>query len=199
MTSGTNNSGSNNVRRYTSENNLNAIHAPSKPALPEKSSRPPMAHSNTTSTEDLTKIPSWKKLSPQARLSALLDKTNHPPSSSSSSSLAANGTSASLIDLSSIDKIPINQQVQPTSRPRFRFVPPSDKNSVLKEEPEPEQQQQHQTAPPYQPYDNVDRRSLVNNRPSLNSAPQPQASAFPQNKHPSKRFVFVFDCIVVLL
>ena len=194
MTSGTNNAGSNNVRRYTSENNLNAIHGPSKPALPEKSTRPPLAHTNATSTEDLTKIPSWKKLSPQARLSALLDKTNHPPSSSSSS-LTANGTSASLIDLSSIDKIPINQQVQPTARPRFRFVPPSDKNSVLKEEPEPEQQ----TAPAYQPYDNVDRRALINNRPSLNSAPQAQASAFPQNKHPSKLFVFVVRCIIVPL
>lgn len=193
MTSGTNNAGSNNVRRYTSENNLNAIHGPSKPALPEKSTRPPMAHSNATSTEDLTKIPSWKKLSPQARLSALLDKTNHPPLSASSS-LTASGTSASLIDLSSIDKIPINQQVQPTARPRFRFVPPSDKNSVLKEEPEPEQQ----TTPSYQPYDNVDRRALANNRLPLNSAPQAQASAVPQNKHPSKLFVFVFRCIIVL-
>ncbi len=39
--------------------------------------------------------------------------------------------SASLIDLSSIDKL--------SSRPRFRFVPPSNENHILKEEPEIEQ------------------------------------------------------------
>jgi len=39
--------------------------------------------------------------------------------------------SASLIDLSSIDKL--------SSRPHFRFVPPSNENHILKEEPEIEQ------------------------------------------------------------
>ena len=154
MTSGVTNSPPNNVRRYTSENNLNDINSPSKLNLHQKISRPPTLQTITTSTEDLTNIPSWKKLSPQARLSALLDKTNHP-SSSSSSSLIANGTSASLIDLTSIDKISNNKQLQPppSARPRFRFVPPTDKNSILKEEPELEQQSN-------QTYDNFDMKSL---------------------------------------
>lgn len=157
MTSAATNPSSNNVRRYTSENNLNEINISSKPVLPQKLVRPIPLQTIATSTEDLTSIPAWKKLSPQARLSALLDKTNHP---STVSPLAANGTSASLIDLTSIDKIPTNkQQIQPppATRPRFRFVPPSDKNSILKEEPELEQQSS-------QNYDNFDLKSLSPNR-----------------------------------
>jgi len=166
MTSGVTNSSSNNVRRYTSENNLNDINSSSssssKAILQQKISRPLPLQNIATSTEDLTNIPSWKKLSPQARLSALLDKTNHP-----SSSLTANGTSASLIDLTSIDKLPINKQIQPppSSRPRFRFVPPSDKNSILKEEPELEQQSN-------QTYDNFDKKSFSPNRTILNQQQQ---------------------------
>ena len=138
MTSASTNTSANNVRRYTSENNLNDLTSSSKPILPQKISRPPPLQTIATSTEDLTNIPSWKKLSPQARLSALLDKTNHP----TSSLLTTNGTSASLIDLTSIDKLSPNKQLQPppSTRPRFRFVPSSDKNSTLKEEPELEQQ-----------------------------------------------------------
>lgn len=148
MTSAATNTSSNNVRRYTSENNLNDINSSSKPLLQQKISRPTPLQTIATSTEDLTNIPSWKKLSPQARLSALLDKTNHP-----SSSLTSNGTSASLIDLTSIDKLSTNKQLQqqpPATRPRFRFVPSSDKNLTLKEEPELEQQT----------YDNFDMKSL---------------------------------------
>jgi hypothetical protein len=151
MTSGVTNTPSNNVRRYTSENNLNDINSPSKLNLHQKISRPPTLQTIATSTEDLTNIPSWKKLSPQARLSALLDKTNYP-----SSSLISMATSASLIDLTSIDKLSVNKQIQqqpPSGRPRFRFVPSSDKNSILKEEPELEQQSN-------QTYDNVNMKSL---------------------------------------
>ncbi len=157
MTSGASNSSTNNVRRYTSENNLNEINSPSKVVLQQKISRPTPLQTIATSTEDLTTIPSWKKLSPQARLSALLDKTNH--SSAVAAALSANGTSASLIDLTSIDKIPTNKQIQPppSSRPRFRFVPPSDKNSVLKEEPELEQQSN-------QIYDNLNVKPNSPNR-----------------------------------
>lgn len=158
MTSAATNPSSNNVRRYTSENNLNEINTSSKVVvLPQKLVRPIPLQTIATSTEDLTSIPAWKKLSPQARLSALLDKTNHP---SAVSSLAVNGTSASLIDLTSIDKIPTNKQhIQqpPVARPRFRFVPPSDKNSVLKEEPELEQQSG-------QNYDHFDHKPLSPNR-----------------------------------
>ena len=163
MTSAASNSSSNNVRRYTSENNLNELHgssSSSKPVLPQKLVRPIPLQTIATSTEDLTSIPAWKKLSPQARLSALLDKTNHP-SSTSSSSFVTNGTSASLIDLTSIDKMPNNkQQIQapPATRPRFRFVPPSDQNSVLKEEPELEQQQSGQN------YDHFEQKPLSPNR-----------------------------------
>jgi len=160
MTSAATNTSSNNVRRYTSENNLNEISSSSSSSSKmhpiQKLARPPALQTIATSTEDLTNIPSWKKLSPQARLSALLDKTNH----STGLLLTANGTSASLIDLTSIDKITTNKQVQPppsSSRPRFRFVPPSDKNSVLKEEPELEQQIN-------QTYDNVERKALSPNQ-----------------------------------
>jgi hypothetical protein len=157
MTSGVTNSSTNNVRRYTSENNLNEINSPIKSVLQQKVSRPTPLQTIATSTEDLTTIPSWKKLSPQARLSALLDKTNHP--SSATAALTANGTSASLIDLTSIDKISTNKQFQPppSSRPRFRFVPPSDKNSILKEEPELEQQSN-------QMYDNLNIKPNSPNR-----------------------------------
>jgi hypothetical protein len=167
MTSGVTNTPSNNVRRYTSENNLNDINSPSKLNLHQKISRPPTLQTIATSTEDLTNIPSWKKLSPQARLSALLDKTNHP---SSSSSLISNGTSASLIDLTSIDKISNNKQLQPppSGRPRFRFVPPTDKNSILKEEPELEQQSN-------QTYDNFDMKSLS---PTRQQQQQQQSKLF---------------------
>jgi hypothetical protein len=156
MTSASTNTSTNNVRRYTSENNLNDINSSSKPVLQQKLPRPIPVQTTATSTEDLTNIPSWKKLSPQARLSALLDKTNH------TSALTSNGTSASLIDLTSIDKLPSNKQIQPTSsRPRFRFVPPSDKNSILKEEPELEQQSSSS-------YDNFDMKSLSPNQTTTN-------------------------------
>ena len=162
MTSGVNNSPTNNVRRYTSENNLNDINTSSKPALVQKNLRPPPVQTTATSTEDLSNIPAWKKLSPQARLSALLDKTNHAPT------LTANGASASLIDLTSIDKAPKSKQVQPPplTRPRFRFVPPSDKNAVLKEEPEPDLEQ-HVT-PSNQNYDNVELNTPSPNRTPTN-------------------------------
>jgi hypothetical protein len=181
MTSGANNTSSNNVRRYTSENNLNDINSSSKPILQQKISRPPPAQTIATSTEDLTNIPSWKKLSPQARLSALLDKTNH------TSSLTANGTSASLIDLTAIDKLPANKPIQlPTSsRPRFRFVPSTDKNSVLKEEPELEQQSN-------QAYDNFDMKALSPNRPLVNNNLQQQQQSKIFIYPPKKFFLFSF-------
>jgi hypothetical protein len=72
-----------------------------------------------TSTEDLSTTPSWKNLS------SFIDKTN--------------GTSASLIDLTSIDKL--------SSRPRFRFVPPSYQHHMLNEEPEIEPQFHIKTIP----------------------------------------------------
>ena len=104
-----------NVRRYTSENNLNQITSPSKPTgLIQKTSLPPPVRTTAVSTEDLSTVPLWKKYSPQTRHSFLLDKTN--------------GTSASLIDLTSIDKT--------SSRPRFRFIPPSNQNLIIKEESE---------------------------------------------------------------
>jgi hypothetical protein len=167
MTSGATNTSSNNVRRYTSENNLNDINSSSKPILQQKMSRPTPVQTIATSTEDLTNIPSWKKLSPQARLSALLDKTNH------TSSLATNGTSASLIDLTAIDKLPTNKPIYPpsSSRPRFRFVPSTDKNSILKEEPEPEQQSN-------QNYDNFDMKALSANRTPNNHNSHQQSKIF---------------------
>ncbi|CAF3727220.1 unnamed protein product [Adineta steineri] len=66
MTSGVNSSPTNNVRRYTSENNLNDISSSSKQPLHQKNQRPPAVQTTATSTEDLTNIPAWKKLSPQA-------------------------------------------------------------------------------------------------------------------------------------
>jgi len=109
------------VRRFTSENSLNQI--------PASSSKPKHSHSRpvqttATSTEDLSTIPS------KTRLSNFIKKTTE---------LSSNGASASLIDLSSIDK--------PSSRPRFRFVPPSNSNHVLKEEPEIEQKFHLKTIP----------------------------------------------------
>ena len=176
MTSGSNSPSNNNVRRYTSENNLNAINAPMRPTVtpPQaKVARSTAPQPIATSTEDLTNIPSWKKLSPQARLSALLDKTNQP--------LTSNGTSASLIDLTSIDKMPTTKQIEPTSRPRFRFVPSSDQNSTLKEEPEPEQQ------PPssHQSYDNFGLNSMSPNRAAMNNYQQPSSAPIP-SKHTRK-------------
>jgi len=178
MTSAATNSPTNNVRRYTSENNLNDINSPSKPVLLQKQHRPPSIQSTAISTEDLTNIPSWKKLSPKARLSALLDKTNHAPS------LTSNGASASLIDLTSIDKSPKNKQIQPppSSRPRFRFVPPSDKNSGIKEEPELEQQ-----ATPSNPtYDNFNMKSHSPNRTSNNHQHQQKQQQSSGSKQQSK-------------
>ena len=128
-----------------------------------------MVQTSATSTEDLTKVPSWKKLSPQARLSALLDKTNHQ---ASPSSLSSNGTSASLIDLTSIDKLPTNIAVPPTAaRPRFRFVPSSDQNSVLKEEPELEQQPPASVPAPtqHQAYDNFNVKTVLTSRVPSNA------------------------------
>lgn len=182
----------NNVRRYTSENNLNEITSSTKPMMQPKLNRPaPMQMTATaTSTEDLTTIPAWKKLSPQARLSALLDKTNHAPS------LSSNGTSASLIDLTSIDKIPTNKQFQPapSARPRFRFVPPSDKHSVLQEEPELEQQSTSSSLP----FENYDMKTASPNRTSVNSHnnnnnnyQQQQQQQLSGQKQSSKYFIFI--------
>ncbi|CAF2092420.1 unnamed protein product [Rotaria magnacalcarata] len=190
MTSGVTNASTNNVRRYTSENNLNEMSPSSKPLLQPKVPRlvSVQTTATATSTEDLSNIPSWKKLSPQARLSALLDKTNH------TSSLSSNGTSASLIDLTSIDKLSTNKQFQPapTARPRFRFVPSSDQNSVLKEEPEPEQQSTQSNIS----YDNYNIKSLSPNRTSINNhnnqqqqisdAKQPNNLIKPSVIHPSQ-------------
>lgn len=168
--SNNNNSSSNNVRRYTSENNLNVMNPSSNPSLQERSSRAPPVQTTATSTEDLTTIPSWKKLSPQARLSALLDKTNHLVASPS---LNQNGTSASLIDLSSIDKLPSNQPVQTPSRPRFRFVPSSDQDSILKEEPEFEQP----LINGHKSYDNFDMKALLQGRPPVSNNNAPSSSS----------------------
>lgn len=52
--------------------------------------------------------------------------------------LSSNGASASLIDLSSIDKLS-------SKRPHYRFIPPSNDNYTLKEEAEVEQQFQLKT------------------------------------------------------
>ncbi|CAF0979414.1 unnamed protein product [Adineta steineri] len=115
------------VRRYTSENNLNHIGTPLKPSTAlQKASRPEPLQTTTASTEDLSTVPSSRtNFSSQAHLPTLADKIN--------------GASASLIDLTAIDKI---------SRPRFRFIPPSSTNNILKEESETEQQQQQQRGNP---------------------------------------------------
>lgn len=96
-----------NLRRYTSENSLN--HITTSVSTTTKSSYTRPLRTTATSTEDLTTVPSeWTK-----KLNAL----------------STNMVSASLIDLSSIDKT--------SSRPRFRFVPPSSNSTeTLKEEPE---------------------------------------------------------------
>ena len=92
------------IRRFTSDDNLNQISTNiQKPSHPTR----------ITSTENLSTIPTWKN-----HLSSFIDKTA--------------GASASLIDLSSIDKL--------SSQPRFRFVPSSSQNHILKEESEKEQQ-----------------------------------------------------------
>lgn len=100
-----------NLRRYTSENSLNhIITSVSTSTKPSSHSRP--LRTTATSTEDLTVIPSeWTR-----KLNAI----------------SSNMVSASLIDLTSIDKT--------SSRPRFRFVPPSNSTETLKEEPELEQE-----------------------------------------------------------
>jgi len=108
-----------NVRRYTSENNLNKIPL-STPSKPKHSHLRPL-RTTATSTEDLSRISSEKLLS---NLIKTADQF---------------GASASLIDLSSIDKL--------SSRPRFRFVPSSNENNILKEEPEIEQQFHMKTIP----------------------------------------------------
>lgn len=62
-------------------------------------------------------MPSSRNYPVNDRLSVLIDRTNH---------LVSNNISASLIDLTAIDKV--------SSRPRFRFVPPSNENLTLTEE-----------------------------------------------------------------
>ncbi|CAF0767556.1 unnamed protein product [Adineta ricciae] len=110
------------VRRYTSENNLNQLSPPLKPKkLPQKTLLPEPIRITAVSTDDLSTIPSWKNFSRHTRLSALTDKTN--------------ATSASLIDLTSIDKVS-------ASRPRYRFIPPTATDLVLREELEVEQHHQ---------------------------------------------------------
>ena len=95
-----------NVRRFTSENSLNHITTSLSTSTKPSNSRP--LRTTATSTEDLTSIPSdWTK------------KLNF---------FSSNMVSASLIDLSAIDKTAV--------RPRFRFVPPSTSRETLKEEPE---------------------------------------------------------------
>ncbi|UJR08936.1 hypothetical protein I4U23_013188 [Adineta vaga] len=114
-----------NVRRYTSENNLNQLSPVLKPKrLSQKPSLPEHNRESAVSTDDLSTVPTWKNFSRHTRLSALTDKTS--------------GTSASLIDLTSLDKIS-------ASRPRYRFIPPTTTDLVLKEEPEIEQQQRSKT------------------------------------------------------
>ncbi|CAM2720232.1 unnamed protein product [Rotaria socialis] len=117
----------NNVRRHTSENNLNQIASSTKPVPTEKAFRPQLLQTATTSTEDLLTISSSRNFQAYDRFSVLMDKTNY---------LAVNNTSASLIDLTAIDKL--------SSRPRFRFVPPSNQNLNSKEEHIKQQQQQQQ-------------------------------------------------------
>lgn len=108
------------IRRYISYNNLNEI--PSSSPLKPKPSYLRPVQTTATSTENLLIIPS------QNHLSNIIKKTNL---------LSSNGASASLIDLSSIDKLS-------SKRPHYRFIPPSNHNHILKEEPEIEQQQQQQ-------------------------------------------------------
>ncbi|CAF1236226.1 unnamed protein product [Adineta ricciae] len=109
------------VRRYTSENNLNQLSPPLKPKkLAQKTLLPEPIRITAASTDDLSTIPSWKNFSRHTRLSALTDKTN--------------ATSASLIDLTSIDKVS-------APRPRYRFIPPTATDLVLREEPEIEKHQ----------------------------------------------------------
>ncbi|CAF1105456.1 unnamed protein product [Rotaria sordida] len=113
----------NNVRRHTSETNLNQINSLIKPITREKISRQQILQTTATSTDDLLIKSSSKNVPRHERLSVLIDKTNY---------LTANNTSASLIDLTSIDKL--------SSRPRFRFVPPSNQNLTFKDEHNIEQQ-----------------------------------------------------------
>ncbi|CAF1068905.1 unnamed protein product, partial [Didymodactylos carnosus] len=147
-----------NSRRYTSENNLSDIGEMTSVASNNSRSRkdannikqPHMNYvdATKTTTTSTTDVPSWKKLSPQARLMALLDKTSSYEENNSISlvdgsvrrnrnNLLSQGNSASLIDLSSIDKSN-SSFIQPfEQRPRFRFVPPAGENSILQEELEP--------------------------------------------------------------
>ncbi|CAF3529157.1 unnamed protein product [Rotaria sp. Silwood1] len=113
----------NNVRHHTSENNLNQISSSTKSITKEKISHPQHLQTIATSTEDLLIKPLSKNVQSHQRLSLLIDKTNY---------LTSNNISASLIDLTSIDKL--------SSRPRFRFVPPSNENQRLLSEHNIEQQ-----------------------------------------------------------
>ncbi|CAF2102119.1 unnamed protein product [Rotaria magnacalcarata] len=122
----------NNVRRHTSENNLNQIASSTKPVSTEKTFRPQLLQTTATSTEDLLTVSSSRNFQAYDRFSVLMDKTNY---------LAVNNTSASLIDLTAIDKL--------SSRPRFRFVPPSNQNLNSKEEYIKQQQQSNQNFEQY--------------------------------------------------
>ncbi|CAF2982850.1 unnamed protein product [Rotaria sp. Silwood2] len=135
----------NNVHRHTSENNLNQINSSPTPITIQKASRSHLLQTTATSTEDLLIKPSSKNFQSNERLSALIDKTNH---------LRSNNTSASLIDLTSIDKL--------SSRPRFRFVPPSNQNLTLKDEHNIEQQTN-------QNYDQYHLKTIPQERTSLNN------------------------------
>ena len=142
-----------NVRRYTSENNLNEITSSSKSIVTHQNRYPLPVQTTATSPEDLSTIPGWKNLSPQARLSVLLDSTNH---------LTSNGISASLIDLTALDKLSTNNQAI-SVRPHFRFVPSSNNHKTsLKEEPEIEQQTQST-------YDHYHLKTIPSNRISINN------------------------------
>ena len=112
------------VRHYTSESNLNHIHL--SPALPSKNSKLHEKYhrsSTAVSTDDLA-APKQQQFSSQANRSSLLDGRH---------ALASTGTSSSLIDLTAISKLP--------SRPLFRFVPSSNRNPQIQEEPEIEAKQ----------------------------------------------------------
>ena len=119
----TSNSDTNHVHRRISENNLDHVTSPSKPSIEKVPRRKLLQTTATTSTEDLSTNPLRKNFPRQDRFSVFIDKTNH---------LIPNYTSASLIDLTSIDKL--------SPRPHFRFIPPSIPDLSLQEEHKIEQQ-----------------------------------------------------------
>ena len=110
------------VRHYTSESNLNHIHL--SPALPSKNAKLREKYHRVSAAVSTDNLAARTQFSSQAHRSSLLDGRH---------ALASTGTSSSLIDLTAISKLP--------SRPLFRFVPSSNHNPQIKEEPEIEGQQ----------------------------------------------------------